>query len=134
MQEKNLCFFLSSFCVFKTHKIAGKKHAQFYSFFSNSLKSSSVERRQDAKFRNPVFTNSALWAGSVIELPCPYVCMCVCMSVIIVNNGQSIRFFVFLYQIEWGGMVLRILNLEAHEKCIMGSKVTTILTKFFVHV
>ena len=31
-----------------------------------------------------IFTDSALWAGSVIEWPCPYMCM----SVIIVNNGQ----------------------------------------------
>ena len=41
--------------------------------------------------QNPrgIFTNSTLWAGSVIELPCPYVC---------VSVGQSIRFYVFLYK------------------------------------
>ena len=44
--------------------------------------------------------------------------MSVCVSfikVVIVNNGQSIRFFVFLYKIEWVGIVLRILNLEGHQ-------------------
>ena len=30
-------------------------------------------------------------------------------------------------------MVLRILNLEGHQNCMIGSKVTTILTSFFVH-
>ena len=25
-----------------------------------------------------IFTDSALWAGSVIESPCPSVCVCVC--------------------------------------------------------
>ena len=51
----------------------------------------------------PVFTDSALWARSVIESPCPY-CMYVCMSVIkvvIVNNVQRISFFfVFFHKIE----------------------------------
>ena len=44
-------------------------------------------------------------AGSVIESPCPYVCMYVCMSVIkvvIVNNGQSIRFLSFFTQQKSG--------------------------------
>ena len=30
-------------------------------------------------------------------------------------------------------MVLRILSLEGHQNCTIGSKVTTILTMFFVH-
>ena len=28
-----------------------------------------------------IFTDSALWAGSVIESPCPSVCLFVCLSV-----------------------------------------------------
>ena len=42
-----------------------------------------------------IFTDSALWSGSVIESPC----MCV-VKVVIVNNGQSIRFFVFLHKLD----------------------------------
>ena len=64
------------------------------------------------------------------------VAMSVCLSVIkvvIVDNGQSIRFFVFLNEIDWVCMVLMILNLEGHQNCRIGSKVTSILTMFFVH-
>ena len=61
-----------------------------------------------------LFTDSVLWAGSVIESPCPSVCLYV-TKVVIVDNGQSIRFFVFLHKLEWVGMVLRILNLEGHK-------------------
>ena len=61
-----------------------------------------------------------------------YVCLSV-IKVVIVDIGHSIRFFVFLQKIEWLGMVLRILNLEEHQNCMIGSKVTMILTMFFVH-
>ena len=71
-----------------------------------------------------VFTDSSLWAGLVIELRCPYVCMRVC------NCGI---FFVFFHKIEWVCMVLRILNLEGHQNYMIISKVTTIFTTFFVH-
>ena len=60
-----------------------------------------------------MFTDLALRAGSVIESACPYVCMSV-IKVVIVNDGQSIRFFVFLHKIECVGVVLRTLNLEGH--------------------
>ena len=40
--------------------------------------------------------------------------------------------FVFFHKIEWVCMVLRILNLEGHQNCMIGSKVTTILATFFV--
>ena len=43
-----------------------------------------------------LYTDLALWAGSVIESPCTYVCMYACLSVIkvvIVDNGQSFRVF-----------------------------------------
>ena len=66
----------------------------------------------------------------VIESPCPYVCLSV-IKVVIVDKGQSIRFFVFLHKIEWLGVVLRILNLEGYQNCINGSKVRTIFTTFF---
>ena len=49
--------------------------------------------------------------------------MCVCMSVtkvVIVNNGRSTRFFVFLHKIEWVGMVLSLLNPEGHRNCMIG--------------
>ena len=78
-----------------------------------------------------VFTDLALWAGWVIELPCPSVCMCVCMcvtKVVIVDNGQSIRFLSFFIK---RSKVLRILNLEGHQNCMIGSKDKTILTIFF---
>ena len=72
-----------------------------------------------------IFTDSALWTGSVMELPCPYVSMSV-IKVVIVDNGQSIRLLVFLYKIEGVGMVLQILNLEGRPNLMIGSKVTTI--------
>ena len=34
------------------------------------------------------------------------------IKVVIVDNGQSIRLFIFLHKIEWVCMVLRILNLD----------------------
>ena len=57
-----------------------------------------------------LFTGSALWAGSVIELPCPCVSLFV-IKIVIVNIGQSIRFLVFLFKIEGASMIQRILNL-----------------------
>ena len=88
-----------------------------------------------------IFTDSALWAGLVIELPCPPVRLSACphvrlsayphvTKVVIVDNDQFIRFFVFLYQIMWPNMVLRILNLEGHKNCTISSKITKILTMF----
>ena len=45
----------------------------------------------------------------VIESPYPFVCVCMCViKVVIVDNGQSIRFFVFLHKVEWVCMVLRV--------------------------
>ena len=52
-------------------------------------------------------------------------------EIVIVDNGQSLRFFVFLHKIEWVSMVLRILNLEGHQNCMIGSKVIAILMPFF---
>ena len=54
------------------------------------------------------------------------------IKVVIVNYGQMIIFF-FFYKIEWVNVVPRILNLEGHQNCMIGSKVKTILTLFFVH-
>ena len=62
--------------------------------------------------------------------------MFVCLSVIIdvvVDKGQSIRVFVFLHKRKWVCVVLRIPNLEGHQNCMIGSKLTTIFTTFFVH-
>ena len=53
------------------------------------------------------------------------------IKVAIVDKGLSIRFFVFLHKIEYVYMVLRILNLEGHQNCMIGSKYTMILTTFF---
>ena len=53
------------------------------------------------------------------------VCLCTCLYVIkveIVNNGQSIRFFVLLHKIEWVCMVLKILNLEENKNYMIDSK------------
>ena len=61
------------------------------------------------------------------------VCVCVCMcvtKVVIVDYGQM---FFFFHKIEWVCMVLRILNLEGRQNVMIDSKVTTILTMFFVH-
>ena len=60
---------------------------------------------------------------------CVYVCMCV-IILVIVDNGQSIMFLVFHHKIEWVGMIL---YLKGHQNCMTGSKVTTIVTTFFVH-
>ena len=62
--------------------------------------------------------------------------MSVCLSVIrvvIVDNGQSISFFVFCHKIELVNTILRILNLEGLQNCMICSKVTMILTTFLVH-
>ena len=64
------------------------------------------------------------------------VTMSVCVSVIkfvIDYKGQRIRVFFFVHKIEWDGKVLGILNLEEHKNCMIHSKVTMILTMFFVH-
>ena len=55
------------------------------------------------------------------------------IKIVIVDNGKSMRFFVFLYRVVWAPMVLRIPNLEGHQNCIIGLKITTILTMFLVH-
>ena len=57
-----------------------------------------------------------------------YVCMCLKLSV---NYGQTVRVFVFFHKTEWVYMVLRILNLEEQQNCMIGSKVTAILSQFF---
>ena len=44
-----------------------------------------------------LFTDSALWAGSVIESRCPFVCLCV-ITVVIVDYGQTVRVFVFFHK------------------------------------
>ena len=81
-----------------------------------------------------IFTDSALWAGSVIESQCVSVCLLVCVSVtknVIVNCGQAVVFFS-LIKIELINMDLGILNLEGHQSCMIGSKVTTILQALFI--
>ena len=57
-----------------------------------------------------------------------YVCMCLKLSV---NYCQTVRVFVFFHKTEWVYMVLRILNLEEQQNCMIGSKVTVILSPFF---
>ena len=62
--------------------------------------------------------------------------MTVCMYVtkfVIVNYGQMVRVFFLLHTKEWLDMVLKILNIERHQNYMIGSKVTMILTTFFVH-
>ena len=57
-----------------------------------------------------------------------YVCMCLELSA---NYGQTVRDFVFFYKTEWVSKVLRILNLEEQQNCMIGSKVTEISSLFF---
>ena len=57
-----------------------------------------------------------------------YVCMCLKLSV---NYGQTIGVFVFFHETEWVCNVLRILNLEGQQNCMIGLKVTAILPPFF---
>ena len=47
----------------------------------------------------------------------------------IMANWQKL--FVLFNTIEWVNMVLRILNLEGHQKCMIGSKVAVILRPLF---
>ena len=49
----------------------------------------------------------------------------------IVDYGEMVRVFVFFHNIDWVVIGSRILNLEGHKNCIIGSKVTTILMNFF---
>ena len=46
------------------------------------------------------------------------------IKVVIVDNGQSIGLLVFLYEIEWVVMVLRILNLDRHQNYMICLKVS----------
>ena len=57
-----------------------------------------------------------------------YVCMCLKLSV---NYGQTVGVFVFFHETEWVYDVLRILNLEGQQNCMIGWKVTNILPQFF---
>ena len=57
-----------------------------------------------------------------------HVCMCLKLSV---NYGQTVGVFVFFDVTELVKMVLRILNLEGQQNCMIVSNVTTILTLFF---
>ena len=59
------------------------------------------------------------------------VCMCVCAKKLSVNYGQTIGFFVFFHETEWFCNVLRILNLEGKQNCMIGLKVKAILPLFF---
>ena len=75
-----------------------------------------------------VFTDSALWGRSVIELPCLFVCLCG-IKVVIVNDRQNVvKLNVFLYKIEQLNMVQGILSIEGYHNCMICSKLT-ILTK-----
>ena len=76
-----------------------------------------------------IFNNLAFWAGSVIELPCPSVCVSV-IKVVTVDNSQSTKLCVYVYKIKSVCMILRILNLDTHQNCMIGSKFTTTLTTF----
>ena len=62
----------------------------------------------------------------------PVVCLSV-TKVVIVDNSRNCGFFVFLLNIVWIIMVLRIQHLKGNQNCTTGSKVTTISTMFFVH-
>ena len=62
-----------------------------------------------------------------------YVRLSVCLyvtKVVVFDNDQSIKCFFFLHKIEWVCVVLMILNLEQHEKYMIGSKGTMIITTF----
>ena len=56
-----------------------------------------------------------------------YVGMCLKVSV---NYSQTVGVSVFFHKIQWVDMVLRILNLEGQQNCMIASKVTTILPPF----
>ena len=55
---------------------------------------------------------------------CTYVSLCLKLKV---NYGQTIAVLVFFYEIEWVYKVLRILNIEGQQNCMIGSKVTKTL-------
>ena len=56
------------------------------------------------------------------------ISVCVFVTkVLIINYGSC-----FSHKTEQVNMVLRIIKLEGHQNCMIGSKVTTILTMFFV--
>ena len=49
-----------------------------------------------------------------------------------VRYRQPVRVVVFFHKIECVNMILRTLNLDGHQNCMIGSKVTTILPTFFL--
>ena len=56
-----------------------------------------------------------------------YVCMCLKVSV---NYGQPVRVFFLYFIKEWVNMVLRIINLEGQQNCMIDSKVPMFFLKF----
>ena len=57
-----------------------------------------------------------------------YVCMCLKISV---NYGQPVRVVVFFHKTKCVNIVLKILNLEGQQNCMIGSKVITIFLFFY---
>ena len=57
-----------------------------------------------------------------------YVSLCLKLSV---NYGKSVTVFAFFHETEWGYKVLRILNLEGQQNCMINSKVIASLPQFF---
>ena len=72
-----------------------------------------------------IFTDSDVWAGSVIEilleLPCLFVYMSV-TKVLIVNNSHTVRVFVFIHKIYWVCMVLKNSQKEPNIQTKMAKK------------
>ena len=57
-----------------------------------------------------------------------YVSLCLKLSV---NYGQTVAVFVFFHETEWVNKVLRILNLEGQQNCLIGSRYSNFTTVFF---
>ena len=47
------------------------------------------------------------------------ICLSLCHKKVMVNNGQSIRFFVFIHKMVWLCMVVGNLFLEEHQNCMI---------------
>ena len=70
---------------------ATKEHgATILAFYRNYMKHKLMSSSCKGFFlqMSGIFTDSALWAGSVIESPCPSVCQYVCLSVCLCHQVQ----------------------------------------------
>ena len=80
---------------------------QFHHFLGSSRTGRSRSMSRSSDCRNPLNfyrLGPLAWAGSLVVSPCLFVFLCVIKG-LFVDNGQSIKFIVFLYKLDGVGPV-----------------------------